>query len=217
MSIHLQKPPVSDSGEQNKGYAKNLKLQKGLPDILQKHGAKVANEDATTCESCHLLHGAKDKGLLVLEQAELCGECHQDQTSKDKKAAHKKGIHPVNIKPDDEMTLNEQKVKKVECKSCHDVHGGLAKGLLQEAKTENTQCEDCHERQTSVDKKAAHHKGIHPIHEKLDKAVKIGEKDIRSVECQSCHSVHQGKPMTAALIEKEKILCASCHKNQHQK
>ncbi len=214
VNIHLQKPP----GNNKAGYAKDFELQKGLPVILKKHGAKVADEDATTCESCHLLHGAKDKGLLVLSQGEICSECHQAQTSKDKKSAHKKGIHPVNIEPEEEMTLNDKKVKQVECNSCHDVHGGLLKGLLQEAKTRNTPCEDCHARQYSLDKKEARNKGIHPVHIKLDKPLKFNNKTVTLVECKTCHSVHNGKPNTPVLVKKNaNQMCASCHPRQHAK
>ncbi len=216
VNIHLQKP-VGKKIKDTKVYAKSHKLQQGLPAILKKHGAKVADENATTCETCHLLHGAKDKALLILKQDHLCAECHQQQITKNKKLAHQKGIHPVNIKPKNKMTLNHKTVKKVQCKSCHDVHAGSTNALLHPAKTANSRCEDCHARQASSSKQQAHHKGIHPIHEKLDKPVMLGKKKIDAVECQSCHSVHQGKPMSAALIEKQELLCASCHQDKHSK
>jgi predicted CXXCH cytochrome family protein len=213
VTISLQKPPYQGA----KGYSKNSKLYKGLPNNLKQHGAKLAKGNTTLCETCHLLHGANDKKLLVIKQEKLCAECHQQQSSSNKKQARKKGIHPVNIKPQNKMTLNHHKVDKVECKSCHDVHGGMDKKLLQTAKTDNAPCEQCHTRQFSIDKKQARTKGVHPIHQILDKAVTLGSSQIKSVECQSCHSVHQGKPMTAALIEKEKPLCMTCHKKQHSK
>jgi len=218
IGIYLQKPPKESDKSDLKRYASKIRLHKGLPKLLKQLGGKTANKQAMTCESCHLLHGAKDKSLLLKKDTALCAECHQKQESKNRKTAHKKGIHPVHIKPEKKMTLNNKKVEQVECKSCHDVHGGMAKtALLHKTKTPNDSCEDCHSRQYSNNKKHARKKGIHPIHEKLKKTVKLSAKNITHVECQSCHSVHDGKANTAALVVHEKQLCRTCHPKENNK
>ena len=212
VGIHLQKPPHKG----DTGYTSNIKLHKGLPKTLLNLGGKTANKQAMSCESCHLVHGSKGKSLLLEKKNELCSDCHAKQTSVSKKSAHKKGIHPVNVKPKNKMTLKHKKVEKVECQSCHDVHGGmLNSALLHTAKTPDERCEDCHSRQYSSNKKQAHSKGIHPIHEKLDKTVKLAGKAIKQVECQSCHSVHDGIKNTSALVINEKQLCITCHARQN--
>lgn len=217
IEIHLQKPPKEGGKNNVKNYATEVKLHKGLPKSLKQLGGKTAEAEAMTCESCHLLHGAKGKNLLLKKDTTLCAECHQKQDSKDNKSAHKKGIHPVHVKPEKEMTLKDQKVETVECKSCHDVHGGMAKSpLLQKEKHPNESCEDCHSRQHSSDKKHARKKGVHPVNFKLDKPIKFNNKTINKVECQTCHSVHEGKPNTPLLVSKDaNQLCASCHSRQH--
>ncbi len=215
IGIYLQKPPKEDENNKRK-YATEFSLHKGLPKSLKQLGGKTADAEAITCESCHLLHGAKNKSLLLKKDTKLCTTCHEKQDSNDNKSAHKKGIHPVHVKPEEEMTLKDKKVKKIECKSCHDVHGGMAQSaLLYKEKTFNNRCEDCHSRQYSNDKKQARKKGIHPIHEKLEKSVRLADKDITDVECQSCHSVHNGKENTAALVAYEKQLCATCHPKEN--
>ena len=212
------KPPM---GDDTKGYATTQSLQQGLPDPLKKAGASVGSDEQLLCQSCHQVHGGSDKGLLVagLSGNELCASCHEDLHSDDKKQAHDKGIHPVNIKMDEAVELGGVKVKQVTCLVCHSAHNGRESSKLLTRATADIEmlCASCHPRQHATDQKEARKKGVHAVNMKLDESVTIDGEEILTMTCLSCHSVHAGKPDTAALRvdDKNGELCNYCHKGNN--
>lgn len=269
LAIKLEKPPSANVA----GYASMEKLHTGLPEKIGAQGGAVNRNSELVCQSCHQIHGGEgERQMLTLipNKGDLCTVCHERQNAASKEEAHKKGIHPVNFKPEEEIELGKEKVEFLTCQTCHKVHDGkLGTPLLPnaldldeknraapakaavaasqaadgetsdipfvardkaEAKPQppiappdrsETQaienlCKACHQRQHAEDKDDAREKGVHPVNAKLDEPVEIGDREIETVGCLSCHAVHRGKPNTAALIEDDKNgeLCSHCHKDK---
>ena len=192
-------------------------LQKGLPKVLQAGGGVLAKEDAIVCQSCHQVHQGKTENLLTQtdKNGALCASCHKRQAPKDKKAARKAGVHPVNVELEEPVEIRGIKVKSVQCASCHSVHNGTLETALYPDKIKDAEklCVDCHDRQYAKDEKEAAKKGIHPMNLKLDEAVKIEGVDVNKIGCLSCHAVHSGQPDTPALLQDHRNgkLCENCH------
>ncbi|WP_428355585.1 cytochrome c3 family protein [Methyloprofundus sp.] len=192
-------------------------LQKGLPKVLQAGGGVLLENDAIGCQSCHQVHEGATKNLLTQtdESSELCASCHKRQAPKDKKAARKAGVHPVNVELEEPVEFRGEKVKTVQCASCHSVHDGTLDTALYPDKIKDAEklCIACHERQHAKDEDEAAKKGIHPMNLELDEAIKIEGVDVKKIGCLSCHAVHSGKPNTPALLQDHKNgkLCENCH------
>jgi predicted CXXCH cytochrome family protein len=268
LAVKLESPPFAGAA----GYASMEKLHAGLPEKIGAQGGAVNKQNELVCQSCHQIHGGEGERqmlTLVPNKGDLCTTCHERQNSASKEDAHKKGIHPVNFKPEEEIELGKEKVEFLTCQTCHKVHDGkLGTPLLpnaldlaesksgparsnaaspQESTGEQAEipfvarekaaakpetalarpddagtraienlCQSCHQRQHAEGKDEAREKGVHPVNEKLDEPVKIGDRKIETVGCLSCHAVHRGKPNTAALIEDDKNgeLCSHCHKDK---
>lgn len=227
LAIKLAIPPEKNT----LGFATESKLQQhGLPNSLLKNGGVLGNQNEMLCQTCHQIHGGFDNNALTVlenEKASLCLQCHERQNSENEKDAHKKGVHPVNIKPDPKkhpkpMQKDGKNVDSISCQTCHVVHDGKLGSALLEKKypTSDALCETCHDKQASKNKDDARHKGIHPTNVKPDEPMKQNDKEIKFVTCQSCHNVHSGNPETALLdkgIKDAESLCKTCHKRQHAK
>jgi predicted CXXCH cytochrome family protein len=216
LGFHLSRPKT----KRREGYSKDPHLQKGLPVSLIQRGAMLGENDQMVCQTCHQIHGGSTDGLLVVKEEVLCGECHKRQSPKGKKGARKAGVHPVNIELEKPVEFRGEKVKKVVCKSCHSVHDGAQGTPLFPDKIKRAEklCIACHKQQHAKDKEDAAIKGIHVMNEELDEPVKIGNQKVKNIGCLSCHSVHNGKPYTPALIENHKDgqLCEKCHTNKQR-
>ncbi len=214
----MMKKPVVDKVQ---GYARREELQQGLPDALKQAGARLGDRGQLICQSCHQVHGAKGKALLVMEndQGALCISCHRSQNAKDRPDAHDKGIHPVGVKTDKEVELGGRKIHRLDCLACHSVHDAQpGTALLPRGENARDLCANCHERQNAADKEEAFKKGVHPVNTLLDEPVKLAGQEIRNLDCRGCHSVHEGVEGTAVLVENDADgkLCASCHEKQEK-
>lgn len=227
LNIKLSPPPQKNT----LGFATEAVLQeKGLPQALANYGAVLGNQKEMVCQTCHQIHGGfENASLTVLEntQGTLCQSCHLRQFSENEKEAHKKGVHPVNIKPDVKkhptaMKKDDKNVDFVTCESCHVAHDGKLGSALLDKKyaTQEALCETCHDKQSAKNKDESRHKGIHPVNVKPDSPMKQHDKEVKLVTCQSCHNVHSGNPDTALLdkgIKEAEALCQTCHTRQHAK
>ncbi len=218
VGLYLQTPEPANDPER---YARTESLQKGLPNELKLAGASVGSDQQLICQSCHQIHGASGEQLLPagFDSNELCESCHQELHSKDKKQAHHKGIHPVDIEMEEAVELNGVKVKQVTCLVCHSAHSGRENSKLLTRTTADIEklCASCHPRQHATNERDARKKGVHAVNMKLEEAVKIDGEEITAMTCLSCHSVHAGKPDTAVLREDDKNgeLCSHCHKGNN--
>ncbi|MEW6036849.1 MAG: NHL repeat-containing protein [Pseudomonadota bacterium] len=224
LGIRFMSPPHPEA----KGYPTETELRKGLPDRLVAGGAALGDHKELICQTCHQIHGGHGDGkTTVLETAkgELCAACHLRQFTKSKEDAHEKGVHPVNVKREPDQSgakpvlwKGKPEITEVGCQTCHRVHAGSAQTSLLPEGVANAEslCKNCHERQHAEDEKDARKKGVHPVNAELDEPVKIGGKEIKTVGCLGCHSVHGGKPRTAALVETDRDgeLCSHCHQQK---
>ena len=218
LGVVLKKP----SGNA-KNYTKQKKLQRGLPASLLVQGARLGKEAELVCASCHRVHGGqKETPLLALAAKKLCKTCHANYHSKGKKDAHKKGIHPVDIRLKKAVKIGNKRFKRLSCDTCHAVHDGQidTASLTKQVKNQAELCKTCHANYHSKGKKDAHKKGIHPVNIKLKKAVNIGDKKVQRLTCATCHAVHDGQVNTASLtkqVKNQAELCKTCHADYHSK
>lgn len=194
------------------------KLQTGLPQILRHHGASLDAKQQLQCQSCHQIHGGFTDKLLTGQQNQFCDSCHEQQSANSTKQARSKGIHPVNITLENPIEFNDKKVTQLTCQTCHSPHDGSKNtALLANAvSSAQAQCVQCHKKADSKSLEHANEHNIHPVNIKLDKQMKVAGKDIDQINCLTCHSVHEGKANTAALVAPitNGELCQSCHQAQ---
>ena len=212
-----------------KYFAKDEKeaLEKGLhpTHITMEESVKIGDHEFKTlsCLNCHSMHQGKVKTLALIEDNQgdaLCKNCHKKYFAKNEKEALAKGLHPTHLKMDKAVKIGDHKFKQLGCLSCHSVHQGKVKTLaLVEDNQGDALCKNCHKKYFAKDKKEALAKGLHPTHLEMDEAVKIGDHEFKQLGCLSCHSVHQGKVKTLALVEDNQgdALCKNCHKDYFAK
>lgn len=126
------------------------------------------------CINCHSVHAAKGAvaQLKAKDQTALCATCHRDKTKKQNRFNH--------------MPVREG---KMECSSCHNVHGSANVKLLSAGTTENESCTSCHQ------EKRGPYLWEHP-------PVVEG--------CATCHDSH-GSNNDRMLTAKQPFLCQRCH------
>jgi predicted CXXCH cytochrome family protein len=218
LAIKLEQPPAPGAP----GYASMDKLHAGrLPDAISGLGGVLGRKRELVCQSCHQVHGGEgERQMLTVpqEKGQLCSVCHERQNAASKEEAHKKGVHPVNFKPEEAVELGGEKVEFLSCPTCHKVHKGSPGTALLPKAVDAAEhlCKSCHQRHDADGKDAARKKGVHPVNEKLQEAVEIAGQKIEKLGCLSCHSVHKGKPNTAALVDTDQDgrLCAYCHQDK---
>lgn len=136
-------------------------------------GSSHAARDLS-CVTCHSVHKpASEKGFLkAVNQTTQCATCHRDKANKLDRSGH--------------MPVREG---KMECVSCHNVHGSRNTRLLRAGFTVNESCTSCH----------AEKRG--PM---------LWEHAPVSESCVSCHDPH-GSNNERMLVAKAPFLCQRCH------
>ena len=221
VGIFLKKPPQANA----EGYATNERLHNGLPETLLKAGANLGGEQQMICQSCHQIHGAKDEKLLLFDndKGELCGTCHERHHAENKEEARDKGVHPVNMELEEPVEMGEEEVKKVNCLSCHSMHGGKSgTPLLRFDHRNGKLCSYCHEGKEDV---------VNSDHD-----LRITAQDSRNLlkespkeagACGSCHTMHRGQGEAgflyageyiayegAEMVQERDLLCLDCHRDK---
>lgn len=127
-----------------------------------------------SCVTCHSVHTPKSaKGQLkAKDQSSQCANCHRDKVNKLDRSGH--------------MPVREG---KLECTSCHNVHGSRNVRLLRAGFTINETCATCH-----ADKRGPFLWEHGPVRE----------------SCVSCHDPH-GSSNERMLVAKSPFLCQRCH------
>ena len=123
------------------------------------------------CADCHVSHTGSDPVLKTSTQPEQCYECHVQTKTRMQKAF----THPLAD-------------GKMDCSSCHAVHGDAVDGDLLHA-TINDTCQTCH----------AELRG--PF---------LWEHAPVSEDCGLCHAPH-GSNHPGLLSKRGPLLCQSCH------
>jgi DmsE family decaheme c-type cytochrome len=126
------------------------------------------------CTSCHSVHSYKSeaKQLKKPTQMELCASCHRDKAAKLDRSGH--------------MPVREG---KLECSSCHNVHGSTNVRLLRKGDSIAESCTSCH-----ADKRG-------PF---------LWEHPPGRDGCVTCHDPH-GSSNERMLVSKPPLLCQRCH------
>jgi DmsE family decaheme c-type cytochrome len=126
------------------------------------------------CSTCHSVHSPKseEKQLKEVTQRELCATCHRDKISKLDRSGH--------------MPVREQ---KMECSSCHNVHGATNVRLLRKGDSVSELCTSCH----------AEKRGPY-----------LWEHAPSRDGCVTCHDPH-GSSNERMLVAKPPLLCQRCH------
>jgi DmsE family decaheme c-type cytochrome len=125
------------------------------------------------CVSCHSVHAPKGpKQLKVASQPQLCATCHRDKIAKLDRSGH--------------MPVREG---KMQCTTCHNVHGSTNVRLLRTGDSIGELCTSCH----------AEKRG--PF---------LWEHAPSRDGCTTCHDPH-GSSNERMLVSKPPILCQRCH------
>ena len=127
-----------------------------------------------TCTTCHSVHDYKSdtKQLKAKTQAAVCASCHRDKLAKLDRSGH--------------MPVREG---KLECTTCHNVHGTTNVRLLRKGDSIGETCTSCH-----ADKRG-------PF---------LWEHAPSRDGCMTCHDPH-GSSNERMLVARPPILCQRCH------
>jgi predicted CXXCH cytochrome family protein len=155
--------------------------------------------DKTGCLNCHEAHAAREKKLLNVPEATLCGRCHIDtasyqaklaEQSKQAKAAVKTGVQKGDF--------THEPVHGGNCSACHVPHASDSGRLMRNASVVDG-CGTCHDWLKH---------NSHPMGEKV--------RDTRnknvSVNCLSCHRSHGTGYRYMLTFPTTSDLCVQCHK-----
>lgn len=155
--------------------------------------------DKTGCLSCHEAHASRQKKLLNVAEAGLCGRCHLDTIDWQKKLAEKAAQDKAARKPRGEKgSFTHEPVQTGSCLACHQPHASDSARLMRQPSTVEG-CGTCHDwlKHTS-----------HPMGEKY---VDMRNKNL-SVDCLSCHQAHGTGYRYMITFPNTTELCVQCHK-----
>jgi DmsE family decaheme c-type cytochrome len=126
------------------------------------------------CTTCHSVHSytSDEKQLKAANQMELCATCHRDKVSKLDRSGH--------------MPVREG---KMQCTSCHNVHGSTNVKLLRKGDSVSELCTSCH-----AEKRGPYLWEHAPVRD----------------GCTTCHDAH-GSANERMLVAKPPLLCQRCH------
>jgi DmsE family decaheme c-type cytochrome len=127
-----------------------------------------------SCITCHSVHNPKSetKQLKAKDQLALCDTCHRDKIAKVDRSGH--------------MPVREG---KMQCTTCHNVHGATNVKLLRKGDSPAELCTSCH-----ADKRGPFLWEHAPVRD----------------GCTTCHDPH-GTTNERMLITKPPLLCQRCH------
>ncbi len=127
-----------------------------------------------SCVTCHSIHDFKsENGQLKKEtQIETCATCHRDKVQKLNRTSH--------------MPVREG---KLQCMTCHNVHGSQNERLLRAGTSVVEACTSCH-----TEKRGPFLWEHAPVRE----------------NCATCHDPH-GSSNDRMLVAKAPMLCQRCH------
>lgn len=219
MGCHLERSTGSEEG--NHPVFKKLNH---IPGSLVEAGAMFSADNKVICQSCHRVHGASEKNLLVTRNAnsELCGTCHADRYARDRAEAGRLGTHPINMAPD-KAQVPKQMLDKgarlgdggtVICETCHRPHFAQSNAkLLVEKNPQSQLCINCHQDQRRVEN-TKHNMALLDQNEKNIRGEEVGKDGV----CSACHVPHggQGPKMWSRPLklgdDPMADLCQSCHR-----
>lgn len=103
------------------------------------------------------------------------------------------------------------------CQTCHGIHGTEGEGLLLMKNERSDLCTTCHADIDTRDRKDARKKGIHPAYVEMEKEVKFGTRQVKTLTCLTCHSIHDGRersPLLRKDVDADSF-CTPCHERHN--
>lgn len=229
----LREPNINSSicvvchtdNEKNREGHFNHPLEKIAPEKiteLTKVGSQFGDDKELVCQSCHRVHAAREKKLIVKsnKMSELCITCHKEKKPSNEQEDQTHFTHPVNIRPK-QAVLSERLAGEnsklgpngeVVCETCHRTHDAPSEKIVSvDVKTSGGGiCLECHENKRDL-LANGHNMEQRP-------GVKADKKNRFAGACGACHETHEGKgPMMWAKEVQNKgdkmaELCSSCHR-----
>lgn len=181
-----------------------------LPDKLFEAGSvKASDKNKVICQSCHKVHGAKGKKLLITENddSSLCMICHDDKKS----IAGTK--HDLSLTlPDSKNLKGQTPSESGPCGACHSPHFAAGKRLFARKMGQGNpaaqMCLTCHSEDSAYKIKGigafSHPININPsptttIPQELPLFSAEGAKVSNGyVQCFTCHDIHRWDPLDLA-------------------
>ena len=180
------------------------------------------------CGSCHLPHGGLPGSRKEVQKPYLryentndvfCVACHQDRATPGPQESSRNHSFLKKARQDT-ATADPQAWEKIQglggrigkdgatrCQSCHRPHGAPSRSSLIAEVDRSQMCSICHH--DIADSRAGPN---HPLHG--ENAWKVQDRPA-TVECLTCHRVHQAPIPGVLLAEEGEGLCKRCHeKNQ---
>jgi len=156
--------------------------------------------DQTGCLNCHEAHASRQKKLLDVPEAALCGRCHRDTVERQARlAAREQEERAATSKSRSEKgALTHQPVQEGSCSTCHQPHASDSAFLMRQASIVEG-CGSCHDWLKH---------NSHPMGEKVIDA----RNRNRSVDCLSCHRSHGTGYRYMITFPTPTELCVQCHK-----
>ncbi len=155
--------------------------------------------DKTGCLNCHEPHASRQKKLLNVDEAAVCGRCHSDtmdyQARLAEKAKQEKAASKVRV---DKGAFTHEPVQQGSCSSCHVPHSSDSAYLMRQASIIEG-CGTCHDWLKH---------NSHPMGEKF---VDPRNKN-RTLDCLSCHRSHGTGNRHMITLPAATDLCVQCHK-----
>ena len=151
------------------------------------------------CLNCHEPHASRQKKLLNVAEATLCGQCHQDTVEYQARLAEKaKQEQPTSKARVVKGALTHAPIQEGSCTACHAPHAADGPRLLKNASIVDG-CGACHDWLKH---------NSHPMGEKY---VDMRNRNL-SVNCLSCHRAHGTGYRYMITFPASTDLCVQCHK-----
>ncbi|MDF1613884.1 cytochrome c3 family protein [Desulfurivibrio dismutans] len=210
-----------DTGPAKGRHSVGEEIAQGFPGDLRelrlRPGRKMAEE--VICNSCHVVHGAKQQESLLpvaAGMANFCGQCHEEQNIR--QAGEGDFLaHVMDVDFDQAefpAALEEAGARledeKLTCQSCHNIHQGQdEEALLVMADTrESDLCLSCHDSKKVI-KDTPHNLLITDLELQLQN---LNEQHVADAGlCGICHSAHGWQQEMRAGEDPATEACNTCH------
>ncbi|MBU1140639.1 MAG: hypothetical protein KKA76_16825 [Proteobacteria bacterium] len=183
----------------------------------------LSQKGEIVCATCHSAHSnPTDTSIersvflrITNTDSIMCEMCHVNQVPKETNHPIHSGKTPLPEQLFAEgASVSLTDPNFVICESCHTAHASVERTLVH-TMAESAICIICHTDKIDADPTPSS-KGVnHPlkVEFKTDPSLKItlqgGEKN--TLQCLSCHKVHEHAPGTKALVASRDPLCSFCH------
>jgi predicted CXXCH cytochrome family protein len=195
-----------------------------LPEKIFAEGAIPSYTDVNhvICESCHTPHAGVEKNLVyTMVESALCAICHANKIDDTAAPASQQVNHSLYVAfktdPTLDITLQAGENGTLQCLSCHKVHQHApeTKSLVA---VKGVLCSYCHPDKEKNQSGTGFPKANHPLAVSF-KVASVSEfvpdgGDNNTVQCFSCHKIHQHAPGTKGLPAPRDVLCETCHADQ---